>query len=72
MAASRGVRAATGPPAVLVAIGGRRPRRCSRPGASELGDARGEGRGRRFKTKATPKKNNQRRRKDDVSGDDEY
>ncbi len=41
------------------------------PGASELGDARGEGRGRRFKTK-TPKKNNQRRRKDDVSGDDEY
>lgn len=33
-------------------------------------DPRGEGRGRRFKTKA-PKKNNQRRRKDDV-GDDDY
>jgi RNA recognition motif-containing protein len=33
-------------------------------------DGKGEGRGRKFKTK-TPKKNNQRRRKDDVS-DDEY
>jgi len=34
-------------------------------------DPRGEGRGRRFKTK-TPKKNNQRRRKDDVADDDEF
>ena len=39
------------------------------PPGGEL-DPRGEGRGRRFKTK-TPKKNNQRRRKDDV-GDDDY
>jgi hypothetical protein len=34
-------------------------------------DGRAEGRGRRFKTKAAPKKNNQRRRKDDV-GDEDY